>query len=232
MLIDLDAQSNVAVSLGLAAPRTITDVLVNRVHPAECIINVSSNLDALIGHTSLVNAESELTRLTRGRNQVLSEMMRGINNYDFIILDCSPSLSVLNTNALTFADQVLIPVSCDYLSIVGVRRILRTINKMNELLLSHVQVLGVVPTFYGLSEKCTQDTMRSLLAYFQDRVFPHISVDAKLRQAPIHKKSIFEFAPESQGAYDYRRLVQKIITATTPSPSMSRKRGESLRSGV
>ena len=120
----LDAQGNVAVSLGLSARRTIFHVLVEGAHPADCIVNVSENFDALVSNTSLAQAEVRLVNTPRNRFKVLANRMSSITNYDFIIMDCGPSLSVLNQNALTYADHIIIPVSCDYLSLVGVKQIL------------------------------------------------------------------------------------------------------------
>ena len=211
LLIDFDAQSNVGVSLGLSSPRTISDVLLNDAHPADCIINVSENFDAIVSSTSLSSVEADLVRVREGRNQVLSHRMQPITNYDVVILDCSPSLSVLNQNTLTYADHILIPVSCDYLSLVGVRNIMRTLRKINEVLLSQVDVIGVVPTFYGLSQQCTEETMKSLLAFFKEKVLHPVRVDPALRQAPMHKQTIFEYAPESNGASDYFKLAQQLL---------------------
>ena len=211
LLVDLDAQSNVGVSLGLSSPRTISDVLLNDAHPADCIINVSENFDAIISSTSLSSVETDLVWTQEGRNQVLSQRMAPISNYDVVILDCSPSLSVLNQNTLTYADHILIPVSCDYLSLVGVRNIMRTLRKINEVLLSQIDVIGVVPTFYGLSQQCTEETMRSLLAFFKDKVLHPVRVDPALRQAPMHKQTIFEYAPSSVGAHDYEQLARQLL---------------------
>ncbi len=213
LLVDFDAQSNVGVSLGLSSPRTISDVLLNDAHPADCIVNVSENFDAIISSTSLSSVEADLVRVQEGRNRILSHRMTPVTNYDVVILDCSPSLNVLNLNTLTYADHILIPVSCDYLSLVGVRNIMRTLRKINEVLLSQVDVIGVVPTFYGLSEQCTMETMRSLKAFFKEKVLHPIRVDPALRQAPMHKQTIFEYAPESDGAHDYYNLARQLMAS-------------------
>lgn len=217
LLIDFDAQSNVGVSLGLSSPRTISDVLLNDAHPADCIINVSENFDAIVSSTSLSTVEADLVRINEGRNRVLSHRMAPVSNYDVVILDCSPSLNVLNLNTLTYADHILIPVSCDYLSLVGVRNIMRTLKQINEVLLSQVDVIGVVPTFYGLSQQCTDETMRSLLAFFKDKVLHPVRVDPSLRQAPMHKQTIFEYAPDSTGASDYFNLAKQLLVSIEES---------------
>ncbi len=211
LLIDLDAQGNVAVSLGLSARLTIYHVLVEGAHPADCIVNVSENLDALVSNTSLAQAEVKLVTAPRDRYKVLSDRMAGLTNYDFVVMDCGPSLSVLNQNALTYADHILIPVSCDYLSLVGVKQILRTLKKVNELLLHPVSILGVVPTFYDQRTRISIEAVNTLRSYFKDRVLPPIRVNTRLKEAPSHKKTIFEYAPDSHGSEDYRALVQRII---------------------
>jgi len=224
LIVDLDSQSNIAVSLGLKAPRTISDILLGEAHPMDCIVEVSSNLDAIISGTGLSTVETELVQVEAARHEILSLRLKSLTRYDFVILDCSPSLSVLNQNSLTYADHVLIPVSCDYLSLVGVKNIIRTIKSVNEVLMSPVDILGVVPTFYGLSEQCTRDTIRSLKGYFKDRVLHPIRVDPSLRQAPMRKQTIFEYMPDSDGARDYRALALQVAARSgfsdaTPPPS-------------
>ncbi len=211
LLIDLDAQGNVGVSLGLNARRTIFHVLVEGAHPADCIVNVSENFDALVSNTSLAQAEVRLVNTPRNRFKVLADRMAGISNYDFIIMDCGPSLSVLNQNALTYADHIIIPVSCDYLSLVGVKQILRTLKKVNELLLHPVSILGVVPTFFDVRTRISVEAVSTLKSYFKDRVLPPIRINTRLKEAPGHKKTIFEYAPDSRGSQDYRRMVKAVV---------------------
>ncbi len=210
LLVDLDAQGNVAVSLGLSSRQNIYHVLVDGAHPADCIVNVAENLDALVSNTSLAQAEVKLVNAPRDRFKVLSNRMASVTNYDFVIMDCGPSLSVLNQNALTYADHILIPVSCDYLSLVGVKQILRTLKKVNELLLHPVSILGVVPTFFDVRTRISVEAVQTLRSYFKDRVLPPIRVNTRLKEAPSHKKTIFEYAPDSRGSEDYRALVQRI----------------------
>ncbi len=208
LLIDLDSQGNVAVSLGLSAPHTIYDLLIDGVNPLDCIVNVSENLDAIISNTSLAGAEPRLLA-SRERYKVLTLRMAQVTDYDYVLIDCGPSISMLNQNALTYADSILIPVSCDYLSLVGVKQILRTVKKVNELLLEPVEVLGVVPTFYDRT-LIAREAITTLQAYFKDRVLPPIRANIKIKEAPSHKQTIFEYAPGSTGCADYLALVERI----------------------
>ena len=210
LLVDLDSQGNVAVSLGLNAPKTVTEVLLGQAEPAECIVNVGPNLDALASNNTLASAEIQLVNM-RDRHKILRHRMRNVTGYDYIILDCGPSLSVLNQNALVYADHLVIPVSCDYLSLVGVRQILKTLRHVNDILLHPVSVLGVVPTLFDVRTKSSTEALRTLASYFKGRVLPAVRVNNKLREAPSHKKTIFEFAPDSHGAEDYRSVVAKLL---------------------
>ena len=210
LLIDLDAQGNVAVSLGLNTPRSVADVILGNAEPSDCIVPVSPNLDCLTANTSLAGAEVQLVQM-RDRHKVLRHRMRNITQYDYVVMDCGPSLSVLNQNALVFADHILIPVSCDYLSLVGVKQILKTLKQVNDILLHPVSILGVVPTFYDMRTRISVEAVQTLQAYFKERVLTPIRVNTRLKEAPSHKKTVFEFAPDSHGAEDYRALVLKVI---------------------
>jgi len=224
LIVDLDAQGNVAVSLGLNTPRSIYHVLVEGARPSDCIVNVSKNFDALTSNTSLAQAEVKLVNTPRNRFKVLASRMSGLEHYDYIIMDCGPSLSVLNQNALTFADNILIPVSCDYLSLVGVKQILRTLKKVNELLLHPVSILGVVPTFYDARTRISAEAVNTLKSYFKERVMPPIRVNTRLKEAPSHKKTIFEYAPKSRGAVDYRALVNRVVEQCDAASKQTQKK--------
>jgi len=110
-----------------------------------------------------------------------------------------------------FAKEVLVPVSCDYLALVGVKQILRTLKHVNDVLLHPVEVLGVLPTFYDARNKISRQSVDALESYFKGRVLPPIRVNARLKEAPSYKKTIFEYAPDSHGAEDYTRVVNWML---------------------
>ena len=223
LLIDLDAQGNVAVSLGLRSKYTLYNILVEDAHPADCIVNVATNLDALISSTSLAQAEIFLVNQP-DRHKILRRRLKPITNYDFVVMDCGPSLSVLNQNALAYAEHIVIPVSCDYLSLVGVKQILRTLKRVNRLLLEPVNILGVVPTFYDKRTRASQEAVETLKAYFKERVMSPIRVNTRLKEAPSHKQSIFEYAPDCHGARDYRDMVNRVVELCThPVPHQGKE---------
>lgn len=208
LLIDVDAQGHVGVSLGVRPERTLYHVVVEGMPPEDCVVQVTENLHVLPSNETLASAEIFLARMNEGRDRILRARMTSATEYDFVLLDCGPSLSLLNMNALTFADELLVPVSCDFLSLVGVRQILKTVRHVNELLLHPIRILGVLPTFYDQRNRISDESVKSMQSYFRDRVLPPIRVNTRLKEAPSHKQTIFDYAPYSRGAADYRKLVR------------------------
>jgi chromosome partitioning protein len=213
LLVDVDAQGNVGVSLGVRGEKTLYHVLVLGVDPGEAAVPVRDKLDVITSNESLAAAELYLAGRPH-RDRVLRERMLGADAYDFVILDCSPSLSLLNTNALVYADSVLIPVSCDYLSLVGVKQVIKTLKDVYEHLKHPVQILGVIPTMYDARHKIGREVIETLQQKFGELCLPPVRANTKLREAPASRRSIFEYAADSTGAEDYRAVVQKILALT------------------
>jgi chromosome partitioning protein len=151
--------------------------------------------------------------------------MKVTRRYAHVILDCGPSLSLMNQNALSYADEVIIPVTCDYLALVGVKQVLRTIKDIEKHLLHSVRVTAVLPTFYDGRIKLAREAVATLREHFKERCLEPVRQNTRLAEAPAHKKTIFEFAPDSHGAEDYRRIVEWVLRdaqpAATPQPEVA-----------
>ncbi len=210
LLVDCDGQGNVGASLGIRGERTLYHVLVLGADAQEAAVPVRQNLDVLTSNETLAAAELYLAGLPN-RDRLLRERLADrVQGYDVVVLDCAPALSLMNQNVLVYADSVVVPVSCDYLSLVGVRQVLRTLKSVRDLLDHRVEVLGVLPTFFDQRNKIARESMDALREHFGDKCLPPIRVNTKLREAPSAKQTIFEYAPSSNGAADYRRLVERI----------------------
>lgn len=224
LLVDLDAQGNVGVSLGVNGSKTLYHVLVDGLPAYEAAVPIRKGLDVITSDQSVAAAEIELVNF-KDRSRVLTKRMAALMSpqgpYDYIILDCAPSLSLLNQNALTFAQEVIVPVSCDYLSLVGVKQILKTLRHVNEVLLHPIEVLGVLPTFFDVRNRISKEAVLALKEYFKDRVLPPIRVNARLKEAPSHKKTIFEYAPDSHGAKDYAAVVDWVLKSPKRNAQVS-----------
>lgn len=215
LLTDLDAQGHVGISLGAESRQGIYQLFVDNQPLASCITPLREHLHAVVADERLASVEVWLARMGNGRERVLRDRLATASlpkPYDAVILDCSPSLSLLNLNAIAFADYVLVPVSCDYLSLTGVRQMLRTLDRFNRTSgQPPTQILGILPTFYDRRNRTSDEAVKTLQGYFRDKVLPPIRNNIKLKEAPRYKQSVFEYAPESAGSTDYRRLVDWVI---------------------
>jgi chromosome partitioning protein len=219
LVVDTDSQGNVACSLGLKPERTLYHVLVMGLPPRAAAVNVRPNLDVIASNETLAAAELYLAG-RQNRDRVLRERLEKTTDYDVVLLDCSPSLSLLNQNALVFADGVLIPVACDYLSLVGVRQVVKTIKNVNSLLHHPVQLWGVLPTFFDARARICHDALDTLVQHFGDRCLAPIRQATRVKEAPASQKTLFEHAPDSQVAADYERVVERLIHGH-PAPELA-----------
>jgi chromosome partitioning protein len=220
LLVDTDSQGNVGVSLGVKAERSLYHVLVMGLKAKDAAISVRPNLDLIVSNETLAAAELYLAG-RQNRDRILKDRLgAAAEDYDVLMLDCSPSLSLMNQNALVVADGIVVPVACDFLSLVGVRQVIKTVKNVNSLLHHPVQIHGVLPTFYDARARICRDAVEALKEHFADRVMPPIRQATRLKEAPAQGKTIFEYAPESNAAEDYLRVVDLLVDG----PAAARKR--------
>jgi chromosome partitioning protein len=211
LLVDTDSQGNVGVSLGVKTERSLYHVLVMGLKAKDAAVNIRPNLDLIVSNETLAAAELYLAG-RQNRDRILRErLLPAAEDYDVIILDCSPSLSLMNQNALVLADGILVPVSCDFLSLVGVRQVIKTVKNVNSLLHHPVQIYGVLPTMYDARARICRDAVATMREHFGDKTLSPIRATIKMKEAPAQGRTIFEYAPESNAAEDYRRVVDHLI---------------------
>jgi chromosome partitioning protein len=211
LLVDTDAQGNVGVSFNLKAERTLYHVLVMGLAVEQAVVRARDGLDVLVSNETLAAAELYLAG-RQNRDRVLARRLEAVrHDYDVVVVDCSPSLSLMNQNALVFADSVLVPVACDYLSLVGVRQVIRTVKNVNQLLHHPVQIWGVLPTFYDGRARVCRDALETLKQHFGPRCLSPIRASMKMKEAPAEGQTIFEHAPGSHAAEDYAAMVDAFV---------------------
>jgi chromosome partitioning protein len=226
LLVDTDSQGNVGVSLGIKAEKTLYHVLVMGVRASDAAVHVRPNLDLVVSNETLAAAELFLAG-KQNRDRVLRERLASaFDEYDVILLDCSPSLSLMNQNALVVADGILVPVACDFLSLVGVRQVVKTVKNVNQLLHHPVQIHAVLPTFYDARARICRDAVDAMKEHFGDRVLPPIRQATRLKEAPAQGKTIFEYAPESNAAQDYATVVDLLIDGPAKHKTMATAVGQ------
>ena len=130
-----------------------------------------------------------------------------------VICDCSPTINLININAIAYSDDVIIPVSMDYLAQTGARQTMQIIDEINQHSLSNTGIMGILPTFYDGRTRLSKEVLVSLRERFGDEVFQTvIRVNTSLREAPSFNQTIFEYSPMSRGALDYYKLTEEFLT--------------------
>ncbi|MFH0899140.1 MAG: ParA family protein [Pseudomonadota bacterium] len=214
LLVDLDPQGNATQYLDGKHEKSAYHLLATGAQAADCIKSVRPWLDLVAASKNLFAAELAITAQP-GRELILrSKLQPVLNNYDFLILDCAPSLSVLTYNALSVATEVLVPVSMDYLALTGLESISKTIATVRGSLGHDVSITGVVPTFFHSRLAASHEVLRILNEQWSRELLPTIRQCARLREAPKHRRTIHEYAPESRGAKDYQALARRIAGGT------------------
>jgi len=217
LMVDTDAQGNVAVSLDIKAQRSLYHVLVMGLPCEDAVVPVRPNLDLIASNETLAAAELYLAG-RQNRDRVLaSRLAKAVANYDYVVIDCSPSLSLLNQNALVLADSLLVPVACDYLSLVGVRQVIKTVKNVNQLLHHPVRIWGVLPTFYDARARICREALATMEQHFGDRCLPPVRAAMKVKEAPAQGQTIFEHAAGTNAAEDYMRVVERVLAARAES---------------
>ncbi len=211
LLIDLDPQANLTISFGIQeAEKTIYGSLKGEYELFP--MNVGENLDIVASTLDLSGAETELSS-EAGREYILQELIEPITgNYDYIIIDCPPSLGLLTINAFTAVEEVFIPLQPHYLAIKGLAKIIEVINKIKRRLNKSLEITAVFVTLYDKRKILHRDVLQTIKTYFGDRVFyTKIRENIALAEAPSAGNDIFSYDASCNGADDYRRLVKEII---------------------
>ena len=220
MIIDCDAQRNVGVSFNVKADKTLCDLL--KTGDVD-VLRVRKNLFVIdSGGRNLAETEMVLAGM-ENRESRLARSLQNVRGCDVVICDCSPTINLININALTYVDDVIIPVSMDYLAQEGARQTIEIIDEINEYAECETRVLGVLPTFYDGRTKLSKEVLANLRKHFGNKVFNTvIRTTPSLREAPRFNRTIFEYSPLSRGAYDYYQLTEEFLnheqTQAVPGP--------------
>ena len=219
LVIDLDPQGNATSGLGIDKSEldtTIYDVLVNDEPMADSIWESSANNVSIVPtNINLAGAEIELVNVM-SRENVLKEALKPVkDDYDYIIIDCPPSLSILTINALTTSDGIIIPIQGEYYALEGLTQLIDTINIVKKKLNKNLSILGVVLTMFDRRTQLTRQVQEEVENYFGDKVFNTvIPRNVRLAEAPSHGVAILDYDKVSKGAKAYESLASEVIKRT------------------
>lgn len=215
LIVDADPQANATSGVGLdpKSSNNIYDCLVNDVHPAELIIKTTNpNLDILPSHIDLVGAELEMINMENREFRLRQALDKIKDQYDFIIIDCSPSLGLITVNSLTAADSVLIPVQCEYFALEGLGKLLNTIKIIQGRLNPDLEIEGIVLTMYDTRLRLANQVVDEVKTHFQELVFDTvIHRNTKLGEAPSYGETIVMHDAASKGSINYLNFAREIL---------------------
>jgi chromosome partitioning protein len=216
LLIDADPQANASSGLGIDVDSVEIgsyQVLEHSCTPQEAIISCSApNVSIIPAHIDLVAIEIELVD-KENREYMLKQALQSIkDDYDYIIIDCAPSLGLLTLNALTAADSVVIPIQCEYFALEGLGKLLNTIKSVQKIHNPDLDIEGLLLTMYDSRLRLSNQVVEEVQKHFNDMVFETvIQRNIKLSEAPSYGESIINFDATSKGAANYLSLAEEII---------------------
>ena len=217
LLIDFDPQANTSSSIGIDVSvntKTIYDLLENNCEINECIYNTKlSFLDVIPAHIDLVGIEIEFIN-SSDREYLLRNVIDKIKEkYDFIIIDCPPSLGLLTINALSAANSIIVPIQCEYLALEGLGKLLNTIKSIQKLHNSDLSIEGLLLTMYDTRLNLSNQVKKEVKLHFNEMVFKTvIHRNVKLGEATSFGKSIIDYDVSSKGADNYLNLAKELIS--------------------
>lgn len=217
LLVDFDPQGNASSGLGLEHEdfeKTVYHMLIEEAAIEECIISeIQPHLDVLTSDMDLAGAEIEFQEMDDRENLLSNYLNQVRDTYDFILIDCPPSLNILTINALTAADTVLVPIQCEYYALEGLNQVLKTVDLVKRKLNPKLELEGVVFTMYdartNLSLEVVESVKNSLNRTIYKTIIPR---NVRLAEAPSHGMSINFYDSRSTGAESYRMLAAEVMS--------------------
>lgn len=214
LVIDIDPQGNSSSGMGLIPEsETIYEVLLGEETARECIENTYlPHLDIIPANINLVGAEVELVNYPNREYKLKYAINEIAEEYEYIFIDCPPSLGLLTLNALTAADSVLIPVQCEYFALEGLGQLLNTINTVKKHFNPSLAIEGVLLTMFDTRLRLSHQVVDEVRKYFGEKVFKSlIRRNVRISEAPSHAKPVLLYDALSQGAKDYIALAEELI---------------------
>ena len=216
LLVDADPQANSTSGIGFD-PRNIKnsvyECIINDINPHDAIIKTDTpNLDLLPAHIDLVGAEIEMINLDNREFKMKAVLDSIRDEYDFIIIDCSPSLGLITINALTAADSVIIPVQCEYFALEGLGKLLNTIKIVQSRLNTRLEIEGILLTMYDVRLRLSNQVVEEVRSHFEEMVFDTIiQRNTRLSEAPSFGVSVIMHDATCKGAINYLNLAREIV---------------------
>lgn len=216
LLVDFDPQGNASSGVGIdknALDKSVYDAVVNNV-PAEMLLvkNIRLNLDVLPAKMDLAGAELELVTAISREVRLKDALEEVRSGYDYVIIDSPPSLGLLTINALTAADEYIVPIQCEYYALEGLSQLLNTIKLIQKSLNPRLKLCGIIMTMYDYRTNLSKQVVDDVRASFGKQVFQTvIPRNVRLSEAPSYGVSIIDYDPKSKGAESYLEMAKEVL---------------------
>lgn len=215
LAIDFDPQGNLSTGLGFDnrnADKTIYELLVGEISVDDAVVNVGKKLDLIPGNMNLSGAEIELLDFEEREKVLKNKIISKKNEYDYIIIDCPPSLSILTINVLTASDSIIIPIQCEYYALEGLSQMIKTVQLINNNLNRDLKIEGILFTMFSSRNKLCQQVIDNVKENLSQNIYKTvIPRNIRLAEAPSYGMSIFDYDGRSSGADAYRLLANELI---------------------
>ncbi len=222
LLVDVDPQANATSGLGIdynKLDKGVYEALIGDLSFKEVLLNTTMpGFKIAPANPNLAGANVELVNLENRESRLENALLPIRNDFDYIIIDCPPSLGLLTLNSLVAAEKLLIPVQAEYYALEGLSQLMNTINLIKKNIKPNLEILGAVLTMYDKRTKLSDEVLHQLYQFFPDRIFRSvIPRNVRLTESPSFGKSILEYDPKSKGAKAYERLAREILDLTNLS---------------
>lgn len=214
LVIDLDPQANATTALGLRAPpdRSTYDIVLERAVLPDCVLpTVQERLSLVPSTADLAGAEIELTQVIAREFRLQQALNGRIEAYDFVLIDCPPSLGVLTVNGLAAAQEVIVPVQCEFLALDGLRQLTHTLDLVRRHLNRQLILRGLLLTMYDKRTSLSQQVADEVRRHFENTFRTVIPRSVRLSEAPSHGLPIQAYDPRSQAAFAYNALAREVL---------------------
>lgn len=212
LLIDTDSQGSLAAFFDVKPKKTLYHVLTKSGTVASCVQKAKPNLDIICSDETTFPAELKLYK-TNDRELVLSKQLERIaTKYDYVIVDCAPVMNLINQNVLLFVDELILPITLEYLSLQGVKQLLKNLKIINKLFKKRLKILKVIPTIVSEEKDHSDEVLKSLERVFPGKISSPIRYCPCISKASGFRKTVFDYAPDSNGAKDYNKIVEDILS--------------------
>lgn len=215
LLIDADPQGNATSAVGIDkdSEYSLYDVLINEEDFEKVIVSTKTkNLKVCPSNISLAGAEVELVSMMSREQRLKEQLLKIKDKFDYIFIDCPPSLGLVTLNSFTASDSVLIPVQCEYFALEGLGQLMNTINLVKKHLNKEIKIEGAVLTMYDIRTNLANQVVKEVKKYFQDKVYKQvIPRNVKLSEAPSYGMPIVEYDARSKGAKAYDKLAKEFL---------------------